>query len=318
MNLFDALGNPHFWAYTASVAGILAACWAALFWLNLRGQRLGAYRRVFWTWVLMAAIVTPAVLLGQEAFSMVVASLALLACKEFARATGLYDDWLFTGLLYLLILAVNLTAVWPGYDVFVATPIYAIAVLCLLPILRNQAEGMLQRVALSVMAFVYFGFFLAHLSLLGGGQQPRIYGYVFFLIYGTATSSLAGWMVSRWWGRHPLVTRISPRATWEGAAASLTWACLWSVGLGLTLPALTWPAMMLTAVILGLMGPLGDLVMRYILHDLGLKAPVEHSEFVPYLALAHLNRLIFAAPLFFRLVHWFDPAVFVAPSSMSD
>ena len=33
------------------------------------------------------------------------------------------------------------------------------AAVCLLPVVRNRPEGMLQRVALSVMAFAYFGFF---------------------------------------------------------------------------------------------------------------------------------------------------------------
>ena len=48
---------------------------------------------------------------------------------------------------------------------------------------------------------------------------------------------------------------------------------------------------------------------RYILHEMGLKAPADTSEFVPFLALDHLHRFIFVAPLYFRLVHWFDPQV---------
>jgi len=45
--------------------------------------------------------------------------------------------------------------------------------------------------------------------------------------------------------------------------------------------------------------------MHYILRDLGLKPPA--GDYVPFVALGHLHRLIFVAPLFFRVVHWFVP-----------
>src|SRR2546421_144380 len=80
-------------------------------------------------------------LLGHEAFALVTGLVALFACKEFARCTGLYEDWLFTGLVYLSILIVNFIAQVPGYDVFMATPIYAVAAFCVLPVLRNRSEG---------------------------------------------------------------------------------------------------------------------------------------------------------------------------------
>jgi phosphatidate cytidylyltransferase len=325
MNFTAVLKDPFFLSYTISAVILLAVAWGALFWLRRGGRRLDDLRRIFWTWVAMVAIITVAILLGKEVFALVVALLALFACKEFARATGLYDDWIFTGFVYLAILAVNLVTLWPGYDVFMATPIYAVAVLCLLPVLRNRSEGMLQRVALSVMAFVYFGYFLAHLSLLCAVTEDAVlgakvtlaysgdpYGYLFFLFYGTASADLAGRLVGRRLGGHPLAPRISGDMTWERAAASLAWGFLWSFTLGWTLPQpqFSWLAMLLSGVLFGILAPLGDLVMRYILRDLGLKGPVEGSDAIPYLALGHLNRLIFVAPLFVRLVHWFDPHLF--------
>src|SRR5438876_470555 len=153
MNFIHVLRDPYFLSYTLSAMALLGAAWVALRLRQRRGQRLDEYFRVFWTWLVMVAIITVTILLGKEVFALVIALLALLACKEFARATGLYDDWIFTIVVYLAIVAVNLIALWPGYDVFMATPIYAVAVLCLLPVLRNRSEGMLQWVALSVMAF---------------------------------------------------------------------------------------------------------------------------------------------------------------------
>lgn len=311
MTLFLALNSLAFWAYSITAAVLLAAAWGLLYWQRRRGQALDEFWQVFWSWVLWVGLSTAGILLGQEVFALVVALVALFACKEFARATGLYQDWLFTGLVYVLILTVNLVAIWPGYDGFMATPIYAVALICLLPVAYNRSEGMLQRVALSVMAFVYFGFFLAHLSLLGAASDKAVYDYLLFLLYGTATADLAGWLAGRWLGRHPIAIRISPTTTWESAGASLAWAALWSFTLGWTLPHPPFSvfALLLAMLILGIMGPLGDLVMRYIMRDLGLKPLEDNGDYAPYLALGHLNRLIFVAPLFFRMVHWFDPSV---------
>lgn len=309
MTFLHALTSGAFWAYSITAALLLAAAWGLLFWRRRQGQPLDEFWQVFWSWVLWVGLSTAGILLGKEVFALVVALVALFACKEFARATGLYQDWLFTGLVYILIVAVNLVALWPGYDVFMASPIYAVALICLLPIAYNRSEGMLQRVALSVMAFVYFGFFLAHLSLLGAASVAAVYDYLLLLLYGTATADLAGWLAGRWLGRHPIAVRISSTITWESAGASLAWAALWSFTLGWTLPPFSEMALLLATLILGIMGPLGDLVMRYIMRDLGLKPLPDSGDHAPYLALGHLYRLIFVAPLFFRLVHWFDPNV---------
>ncbi len=314
MSVAEAVANPFFWAYTAGPAALLLAAGAGLFVQGRRGRRLEEYRRVFWSWVVLVAVFTPALLVGREALALLVASAALFACHAFARATGLFADWVFTGLVYLGILAVNAVALLPGgYDFFMSTPVYAVAVLCLVPIARNRPEGMLQRVALSVMAFVYFGFFLAHLTLLTSEVPAAdVYRYLPFVVYGVATADLAGWAVDRWLGRHPLVARISPDVTWEGAAASLAWAAAWSFTLGWwTFPdaPLSWVALLASAVLLGPVGLLGDLALRYIERDLGAAPEFEGGDFSPSLALEHLHRLLFVAPLFFRLVHWFIPNV---------
>jgi phosphatidate cytidylyltransferase len=321
MTLQQALSNPYFWGYAASAVGLLLVIWGVLFWYQRKGQRLDDLRRLFWSWVILVGTSVVAVLLGQGAYVFCIALLSLFACKEFARATGLYEDWLFTGLVYLAILAVNGVALWAGadpqppeqgmnyaYELFMATPIYAVAAFCLLPVLRNRAEGMLQRVALSVMAFVYFGYFLAHLSLfptiyaLVSTPPGEIYGFIFFLIFGSATSDFFGSVVDHNFGRHAIAPRISAEKTWEGALATLLWAAGWCFSLGWTFSKFDPVALLLAAGIFGIMGPLGDLVMRFILRDLGLKTHEEGTALVPYLALNHLNRLIFVAPLFFRLV----------------
>src|SRR5262249_52656173 len=150
------------------------------------------------------------------------------------------------------------------------------------------------------------GYFLAHLSLLPVltpiVQNGEVYGFIFFLVFGSATSDLAGSLVDHALGRHPIAPRISSEKTWEGALATLAWGCAWSFGLGWTFAEFDWLGLLAAAGVFGVMGPLGDLVMRYILRDLGLKVHEEGTTVIAYLALHHLNRLVFVAPLYFRLV----------------
>jgi phosphatidate cytidylyltransferase len=318
MDLEEALRNPYVWGYTLAFAGLVLLAGAALFLFPRRGRHLEEQRRVFWSWVLLVAAFTPALLLGKVGFALVTMSAALFACRAFARATGLYGDFIFTALVYLAILGVNAVALWQGgYDFFMSTPIYAVALLCLVPVIRNRAEGMLQRVALAVIAFVYFGFFLAHLTLLSTQVSPEdAYRYLPFLVYGVASAGLAGWAVDRWRGRHPVAARISSSITWEGAAASLLWAAAWSFTLGWwTFPAshLLWVALLASAMLLGPVGLLGDLALRYIERDLGATSEYEGGDFAPTVALEQLHRLLFVAPLFFRLVHWFILKVLASP-----
>src|SRR5437868_3524227 len=101
MNFTAVLQDPFFLSYTISAVVLLAAAWGAFFWLQRKGRRLEDLGHILWTWVAMVAIIIGAVLLGKEVFALVVVLLALFACKEFARATGLYDDWIFTGFVYL-------------------------------------------------------------------------------------------------------------------------------------------------------------------------------------------------------------------------
>jgi phosphatidate cytidylyltransferase len=313
MRYLTALHEPYFWALTALVAACLAAAWGLLLWSASRGRRVEDLRRLFWSWVVLAGVLTPAVLVGGEVFALVLVPAAILACREFARATGLYEDWVFTALVYLAILGVNAVAVIPNanaYDFFMATPIYAIALFCVLPVMRNRSEGMLQLVALAVMGFVYFGFFLAHLSLLAGCPDPHVSRYLLFVVYGAASAGLAGRLVHRWLGRHPMLTRISKDTSWEGAGAACGWAFLWCFTLGWwTFPGhpSAWLILLVCGVLFGPVNLLGELALRYIERDFGVKPEYEGLDFSPSLTLDHLHRLLFTAPLFFRLLHWFLP-----------
>src|SRR5215813_530978 len=153
-----ALHNPIFRAYF----------WIVLISLAIGGVTLGFVRvvlkketasmfRTYWSWIFMAGIGLIVVFLGRIPTIIGVTLLAIFAFKEFARASGLYRDWWMTAAVYAGIITVGIASLIsrprgdePGtgwYGFFVAAPVFAIALILLIPILRNRARGELQRMS---------------------------------------------------------------------------------------------------------------------------------------------------------------------------
>src|SRR5256885_1324120 len=106
-----------------------------------------------------ACMLVVVVFAGRIPTILCVKLLAIFGFKEFARASGLYRDWWMTGAVYAGIVTVGAASLMshphgeePGagwYGFFVATPVFAIALILLIPILRNRARDELQRMSLA-------------------------------------------------------------------------------------------------------------------------------------------------------------------------
>ena len=94
-------------------------------------------------------------------------------------------------------------------------PVFAIAFILLIPILRNRARGELQRMSLAIVGFIYMGWMFGHLGFLANALNA--YGFLCFIIFATALSDVAAFTFGKIFGRHPLRSEISPKKTWEGA-----------------------------------------------------------------------------------------------------
>ena len=88
----------------------------------------------------------------------------------------------------------------------------------------------------------------------------------------------AAYFAGRFWGRHKLAQRLSPNKTWEGyaggAVVSVVGDGLFALilqGLGVGPSRLTWPVGMLLGLLVGLLGPLGDLGVSMFKRQIGVK-----------------------------------------------
>jgi phosphatidate cytidylyltransferase len=191
----------------------------------------------------------------------------------------------------------------PGwYGLFMALPVYAIAVILLIPIVRNRVQGQLQAIALSIVGFVYFGWMFGHLSFLT--NSTHAYAYVLYLLLAVELNDVAAFTCGKLFGRHPLRSNISPKKTWEGSLGALAVSLALPWGLHFTFPHFDARDCILAGLIVGIGGQLGDLAISVIKRDLGIK---DMGAAIPGHGgiLDRIDSLIYVAPLFFHMVRYF-------------
>lgn len=306
-----ALDSPVFLFYLSLTAGLLLAAGVII-----AGLRWGLRRNVdhawkaYCGWLLMAPLALGAIFLGRAASIVFFTILAIFGCKEFARATGLYRDWLMTGGVYLGIVACGIISLVadpklgvPGwYGLFMALPVYVIAGILLIPIVRNRSQGQLQALALAIVAYSYFGWMFGHLAFLSNAKYA--YSYLFYLLFAVELNDVAAYTTGKLFGRHQLRSNISPKKTWEGALGALTVSLILPWLLHFTFPHFQARELILAGLIVGVGGQLGDLAISVIKRDLGIK---DMGAAIPGHGgiLDRIDSLIYVAPLFFHMVRYF-------------
>jgi phosphatidate cytidylyltransferase len=268
------------------------------------------------------------------------AAVGLVTMQEFLKLTESYGvqplrlpAYIFAGLLFLL-LAVSAAGETPQLSSlkFVLAVGFASAIapfiFLTIAMRRSQLAGAYPAAAASTFSFVYIALPMAMLVQLR--QQWAGAFWLLYLLLVVWAGDIFAYFVGRSVGRHLMAPRISPKKTWEGAAASLaaslivgsllfTYALQISTFLlrlrlierrdglfGLEKPEL-WPIILLT-VVLNIAAQLGDLVESLIKRGAGVK---DSGNILPGHGgmLDRIDALLFAAP-----VLWFYAAVLFPPA----
>lgn len=309
MTIEAALQSDVFLTYVMIIGALLAVAGLAIGLLRALGRDVESILRTYRGWLIMVPIIIGVIFLGRTATIVGVAVLAIFGFKEFARATGLYDDWWMTGIVYVAIAAIGVVSFVadprlgrPGwYGLFMAMPVYVISAILLTPILRNRAEGQLRQAALAIVGFIYFGWMFSHLGLLANTSYA--YGYLLYLIFAVELNDIAAFTFGKLFGKRKLRENISPNKTIAGS--------LGAIGVSLAIPWLLWfsfphfvPShLILAGLIVGVGGQLGDLVMSFIKRDIGIKdmgSVIRGHGGI----LDRIDSMIFVAPLFFHAGRW--------------
>jgi phosphatidate cytidylyltransferase len=256
------------------------------------------------SWLIMSPIALGCLFAGRIPVIVFFCLLAALGFKEFARATGLYRDWWMTGAVYLGIVAVGVTSLVrqphgdePGdgwYGLFIVMPVYVIALILLVPIVRNRVEMQLQSMSLAILGFIYIGWMFGHLSFFANANNA--YGYLLYLVFATEMNDVAAFTFGKLFGKHPFRSNISPKKTWEGAIGALAVSLALPWVLRFSFPEFGTTQLVLTGLIVGVGGQFGDLAISVIKRDIGIK---DMGAGIPGHGgiLDRIDSFLFAAPI---------------------
>ena len=227
MTYSSALESSVFLTYAIIIGGILIFAGILIGILKAMRKNVSGVWNTYRGWLIMIPLVLGTILLGRTATIAGVALLAIFGFKEYARATGLYEDWWMTGLVYFGIILLG-TASWVTdprlgyagwYGLFMALPAYVVGAILLVPIFRNRAQGQLKQVALAIVGFVYFGWMFSHLGFLANTEYA--YGYLLYLIFAVEINDIAAFTCGKIFGKHKLRENISPNKTIEGSIGAV-------------------------------------------------------------------------------------------------
>jgi len=308
-----ALQSEIFRTYAVIVLGMLVAGGLVLCLLKWGFRRdITSLWLTYRSWLVMAPLILGCVFAGRVAVIVFTCVLAGWGLKEFARATGLYGDWWMTGAAYLGIVAVGATSLVsqpqgeePGhgwYGLFIAMPVYTVALILLIPILRNKVQGQLQYMSLAMVGFIYIGWMFGHLAFLANATNA--YGYLLYILFATELNDVAAFTCGKLFGKRQFRSNISPNKTWGGAIGALAVSMALPWLLRFSFPHFGTTQLILTGLIVGIGGQLGDLSISVIKRDIGIK---DMGALIPGHGgiLDRIDSLIYVAPLFFHMAGYF-------------
>ncbi|MBL7158384.1 MAG: phosphatidate cytidylyltransferase [Candidatus Omnitrophica bacterium] len=161
---------------------------------------------------------------------------------------------------------------------------------------RDRAQNHLTSIAILLFALFYISWFLSFvikIKFLHEGAK-----LVTFLVIVTKGGDVGAYFIGKYFGKHPLIPRISPHKTKEGAIGGLM-SCvilaLLSKGILVDFP---YTRLLFLGFLFGILGQIGDLAESLFKRDFDAK---DSSRALPGLGgmLDTIDSLLFTAPIFY-------------------
>ena len=257
------------------------------------------------SWWAMVVLFTLAMLIGPFAVVLLFAIASFAALREFYTysARSRADHLSLALAFYLILPAQFLFILFGATQLFVVfIPVYVFLLLPFVSVLRGSTNRFLSRVAEMQWGLMIGVFCLSHLPALMWLELPGETGrgmlLIAFLVLVVQAGDLVDFYMGRRVGRTRIVAGLSSK-TWEGAAWGVAAAAVLGLILGWITPFGPLAAAGMAA-LASVCGQAGNLILRAIKHDRGLR---DWSNLIPGQGgfLDQLDSVIFAAPAFYYL-----------------
>jgi phosphatidate cytidylyltransferase len=209
---------------------------------------------------------------GALAFFGLVAVAAMLAVGEFYQlhlgpAPWPWWSWVGVATTACLLGSTQWPTLLPDRVVLLTTVVIA---LCIPMLSAKPTRDALMDGLVLVMGVLYIGLTLSYLLQIR--RLPEGTLLIFFLFFVTWAGDTGAYILGKSIGRHALAPVISPKKTYEGLAGGLALACVTAlVARGWFLPAFSFMDCIALAVMLTVVGLIGDLAESAIKRSAGFK-----------------------------------------------
>lgn len=174
---------------------------------------------------------------------------------------------------------------------------------------RNKGSAIIN-LGSTMLSVSYVGFFSAALINIREFYTDDIYlngGYVIISVLATIwICDSAAYYIGTAFGKHKLFPRISPNKSWEGAAAGFVFAVVSMVlAKNFIIDFLSWNTVIGIAVVIGVLGQIGDLIESLFKRDAQVK---DSSTLIPGHGgvFDRFDSLLFSAPFIIFLLKLFE------------
>ena len=298
-----------FWI-TVGIVVVLAITPLIFLGLGKAGKLSEKLHEDLWTryksWLFLAPLMIAPLLIHRLTAILGVGILSLLCYREFARATGLFRHRAISAVVALGILLLTFAAADHWYAFFVALSSLTISLLVIVALFADQPKGYIQRVALGVLAFSFFGVCLGHYGYFANDKAGQ--AFLLAILLCVELNDVFAYCSGKLFGRRKLAPNTSPNKTIGGAigAAILTSALFAALAHQIVAGTALdrhWHLLAL-GLLLSLTGQFGDLVMSSIKRDLGVK---DLGATIPGHGglLDRFDSLIFVGPAMFHYIGYF-------------
>ncbi|MFC1576675.1 phosphatidate cytidylyltransferase [Candidatus Omnitrophota bacterium] len=161
---------------------------------------------------------------------------------------------------------------------------------------RERTKDHLTNIALTLFALFYIAWFFSFFIKIK--YLPNGAWLVAFLVMVTKAGDVGAYFIGKKLGKSPLIARISPKKTKEGAVGGLLLSVVVAVLCKSFLPDFSFLQVIFLGFLLGIIGQIGDLAESLFKRDFDVKDSGQH---VPGLggALDIIDSLLFTAPIFY-------------------
>lgn len=304
--IYGLWNNPRYVETAGLIIGALIILSVIVFFLK---NRRGAPYTSAWASLKSWLFVTPflfAIFALPKPFPLLFLTwTGVMSAKAFFQMVGMYHRSWFVWTTYIGIFALGHLIYHDQTEFYNLSPMIFLFVISLIPILRNSATHMIQYMALSLLAFIFWGWSYMHMGRLltfPGGELMVLYLYLLAEVSENTT-----WAVSKLIGKHKPFNRISNKISLEGmiVAFLMTMLCAW--GLRHLLPDRSERFWIAAGLVAAIFGRMGDLIINVIRRDLGIKTT---DIFIIGRggALTRVDRLIVIGPMYFYLYIYLQQA----------